>query len=85
MYFLILHETVEEEEYSEAPIAVTKPTNTENVGVQFMITNKMRRVLEGQLGYLPSEVDDMDPQVALYANLLYRSVLMSSFLIRLHR
>ena len=29
-----------------------------------MITNKMRRVLEGPLGYLPNEVDEMDPQVS---------------------
>jgi hypothetical protein len=28
-----------------------------------MITNKMRRVLEGQLGYKSKEVDEMEPQV----------------------
>ena len=54
----------EEEEELDAPVPATKATSSENVGVQFMITNKMRRVLEGPLGYLPNEVDEMDPQVS---------------------
>lgn len=33
-------------------------------GIQYMITNRMRRVLIESLGYLPDEVDCMDPQVA---------------------
>ena len=39
-----------------------------------MITNKMRRVLEGPLGYLHNEVDEMDPQVSRAMKiLLYES------------
>lgn len=33
-------------------------------GIQFMITNKMRSVLQGDLGYLKEEVDEMEPQIA---------------------
>ena len=33
-------------------------------GIQFMITQRMRRVLEDELGYLPSEVTAMEPQIA---------------------
>lgn len=33
-------------------------------GIQFMITRRMRRILENQLGYLDTEVDAMDPQIA---------------------
>ncbi len=32
--------------------------------IQYMITNKMRRVLEDELGYLPEEVDSIEPQIA---------------------
>lgn len=33
-------------------------------GIQYMITHRMRRILIESLGYLPDEVDSMDPQVA---------------------
>lgn len=33
-------------------------------GIQFMITNKMRSVLQSDLGYLKEEVDEMEPQIA---------------------
>jgi len=33
-------------------------------GIQFMITQRMRRVLEDELGYLVEEVDCMEPQIA---------------------
>ena len=32
--------------------------------LQYMITNRMRQILIDELSYLPSEVDQMDPQVA---------------------
>lgn len=32
--------------------------------IQFMITNRMRRLLENDLNYLSEEVDMMDPQIA---------------------
>jgi hypothetical protein len=32
--------------------------------IQFMITNRMRRLLENDLNYLTEEVDIMDPQIA---------------------
>ena len=32
--------------------------------IQFMITYRMRRILEEELNYLPKEVDVMDPQIA---------------------
>eukprot|EP01032_Pedospumella_encystans_P028249 gene28249-31908_t len=32
--------------------------------VQFMITNKMKATLKDELGYLPEEVEDMEPQIA---------------------
>ena len=35
-----------------------------NASVQFMITNRMRRVLEDELNYLEEEIDLMDPQIA---------------------
>lgn len=34
-----------------------------SVGVQWIITNKMRNILVKDLGYLDSEVNDMEPQV----------------------
>jgi len=37
-----------------------KPTSS----IQFMITNRMRRCLVQDLGYLPEEVDVMEPQIA---------------------
>lgn len=32
--------------------------------IQFMITHRMRRFLEVELGYLPEEIDVMEPQIA---------------------
>lgn len=32
--------------------------------IQYMITNRMRRVLEDELGYLSEEVDSIEPQIA---------------------
>jgi hypothetical protein len=39
----------------------TKDKNTAEI--QFMITNKMRNTLVNDLGYLPEEIDEMEPQV----------------------
>lgn len=33
-------------------------------GIQYMITNRMRRILTNDLGYLDNEVDAMEPQIA---------------------
>lgn len=38
--------------------------NSGSASIQFMITNRMRRILEEDLSYLPEEVDKMDPQIA---------------------
>ena len=38
--------------------------NSGSASIQFMITNRMRRILEEDLGYLADEVDAMDPQIA---------------------
>lgn len=38
------------------------PSNSANI--QYMITQRMRRVLEDELRYLPEEVDIMEPQIA---------------------
>lgn len=34
-----------------------------SANIQFMITNRMRYILENDLGYLPEEVDEMEPQI----------------------
>lgn len=36
----------------------------DTASLQFMITNRMRRLLENDLNYLSEEVDNMDPQIA---------------------
>ena len=41
----------------------TKATSSEDAGQQIIITQRMRKVLEGELGYLPNEVDEMHPEV----------------------
>lgn len=33
------------------------------IGIQFMITRRMRRILVEDLGYLPSDIDMMEPQI----------------------
>ena len=38
-------------------------TSSEDAGQQIMITQKMRKVLEEKLRYLPNEVDEMHPEV----------------------
>ena len=38
--------------------------NTGSASIQFMITNRMRRILEEDLSYLSEEIDEMDPQIA---------------------
>ncbi len=38
-------------------------TSSEDAGQQIMITQKMRKVLIEELGYLPNEVDEMHPAV----------------------
>eukprot|EP01031_Cornospumella_fuschlensis_P038059 gene38059-46242_t len=50
----------EEREPAEKP----QKDDSKAAKVQFMITNKMRHVLVDDLGYLPSEVDEMEPQIA---------------------
>jgi hypothetical protein len=51
--------------------ALTPPIFSEDTGdstpagIQYMITNKMRRILEDDLGYLSEEVDIMEPQIAV--------------------
>lgn len=42
---------------------VEKSSNNKK-GVQFMITNRMKSILQDQLGYLRHEVNDMEPQIA---------------------
>jgi len=38
--------------------------NLNSASIQYMITQRMRRVLEDELRYLPEEVDIMEPQIA---------------------
>lgn len=38
--------------------------NSNSASIQYMITQRMRRVLEDELRYLPEEVDIMEPQIA---------------------
>jgi len=38
--------------------------NSNTASIQYMITQRMRRVLEDELRYLPEEVDIMEPQIA---------------------
>lgn len=40
----------------------TKDSNSAKI--QFMVTHNMRKILEDELGYLPSEVDSINPQIA---------------------
>jgi hypothetical protein len=44
----------------------SKKSNSDanSASVQYMITNKMRQTLIDDLAYLPSEVDEMEPEVA---------------------
>jgi len=42
-----------------APVSATLVTS----GIQLFITHKMRKVLEGKLGFEPNEVDEMLPEV----------------------
>lgn len=42
--------------------AADDENNSKN-SVQFMITNKMRKILHNDLGYLQEEIDDMEPQI----------------------
>lgn len=48
----------------DATAVIVARDGEERDGLQFMITNKMRRALEDDLGYLPEEVDTMEPQIA---------------------
>ena len=38
--------------------------DSKSSSIQFMITNRMRRILQDDLGYLTNEIDTMDPQIA---------------------
>ena len=38
-------------------------TTVATSGLQFFITHEMRKVLEDELGFLPNEVDEMNPEV----------------------
>ena len=56
----------EREQSSQIADGKTKSSQSKQAssGIQFMITNKMRSVLQGDLGYLKEEVDEMEPQIA---------------------
>ena len=45
-------------------IAASLEGDGNTASIQYMITRRMRRVLEDELNYLPEEVDVMDPQIA---------------------
>lgn len=61
-------DTIESDEDIEEERANNRRNNRKNKNsaeIQFMITNKMRNTLIQDLGYLSSEVDNMEPQVHL--------------------
>eukprot|EP01040_Poterioochromonas_malhamensis_P007583 gene7583-8186_t len=60
-------DTIESDEDIEEERANNRRNNRKNKNsaeIQFMITNKMRNTLIQDLGYLSSEVDNMEPQIA---------------------
>mmetsp|Transcript_15744 Transcript_15744/g.15882 ORF Transcript_15744/g.15882 Transcript_15744/m.15882 type:complete len:342 (-) Transcript_15744:277-1302(-) len=65
-------EATEEVKTEPAIVARTMETGSSSMqseqrssqGIQYMITQRMRRVLESDLDYLPTEVDVMSPEVA---------------------
>lgn len=62
-------DTIETEEDVEEERVTHRRNNKKNKNsaeIQFMITNKMRNTLIQDLGYLSSEVDNMEPQVYLF-------------------
>lgn len=42
-----------------------RSSSSTTASIQYMITNKMRKTLIDELGYLNSEVNEMDPQIAV--------------------
>ena len=51
-------------DYTETQNEIDYEDEERFVSVQYMITNRMRRILTDELGYLTSEVDIMAPEVA---------------------
>jgi hypothetical protein len=69
-----------EEEYDEDFIPPNEDETAENTAnIQFMITNRMRYILENDLGYSPEEVDDMEPQIVCLFAMYYIFVYKQSF------
>jgi hypothetical protein len=56
-------QSASEDKEIAAPVLTTKATSSEDAGQQFFITNKMRNVLEEELGFLLNEVDEMHTAV----------------------
>ena len=54
-----------DDEYDEPYIPPNEDDDSapSSANIQFMITNRMRYILENDLGYLPEEVDEMEPQI----------------------
>lgn len=55
--------TFDQEEDEDDTASTTGPSSSSTAELQWMITTKMRKVLVNELGYLHSEVDEMEPQV----------------------
>ena len=56
-------QSASEDQEIAAPVLTTIATSSDDAGQQIMITQKMRQILIGELGFLPEEVNVMHPEV----------------------
>ena len=68
-----------DEDYDEpyVPPNEDDDSSPSSANIQFMITNRMRFILENELGYLPEEVDEMEPQIVRQNTISFFLVIIS--------